>query len=181
MSIWVDHSGLKHLLKKLKDVLISSPQDGQVLTYRASDKKWINRAPTAGAAHDVSYVQGVTDISRSSMSFVRMDDMYISKTFGANRVLCFWKAGIQATVTDVLGEFRLRRDGTEICADNQWFNPPQGINIPSMVFLFWTEVLSAGSHYYEILWRLSGGTGVLWNYSSNVRFRRIFTIIELLA
>jgi len=48
MSIWVDHSGLKHLLKKLKDVLISGPADGQVLTYRASDKKWINKAPAAG-------------------------------------------------------------------------------------------------------------------------------------
>jgi len=49
MSIFVDHAALKHLLKKLKDVLISSPADGQVLTYEASSKKWKNKA---GAGYD---------------------------------------------------------------------------------------------------------------------------------
>jgi len=43
MSIFVDHKALKHLLKKLKDVLIVSPADGEVLTYEALSAKWKNK------------------------------------------------------------------------------------------------------------------------------------------
>jgi hypothetical protein len=40
---------LKHLIAKhMADVLISSPADGQVLTYVAADGKWENKAPSGG-------------------------------------------------------------------------------------------------------------------------------------
>jgi len=46
MSIFVDHKALKHALKKLKDVLIVSPADAEVLTYEAVSALWKNKAPT---------------------------------------------------------------------------------------------------------------------------------------
>jgi len=52
MSIYVDHKLLKHLLKKLKDVLISAPADGEVLTYEAASKKWKNKPGAAGPSMD---------------------------------------------------------------------------------------------------------------------------------
>jgi hypothetical protein len=39
---------MKHRLGDLADVKISSPQDGQVPTYVAADKKWENKTPTGG-------------------------------------------------------------------------------------------------------------------------------------
>jgi len=48
MSIFVDHKALKHLLKKLKDVLITGPVDGEVLTYEAATKLWKNKPAPAG-------------------------------------------------------------------------------------------------------------------------------------
>jgi len=60
MSIYVDHAALKHKLKKQKDVKIVSPADGEVLTYVAADKKWENKAPSGGAAHNVAYAESTT-------------------------------------------------------------------------------------------------------------------------
>jgi len=152
---------------------------GYVLTAKGSGVDPAYEAPVGGAAHDVSHVEGTTDISKDAIGFTLMDDMTITKTFGAHRNLIFFKAGIQATVIDTLGEFRLRMDGGILC-DNQWAAPQQGANVPQMVFIYCTNVVSAGSHTYEILWRRSAGTGQLWNYSSSIRFRRMLTVIELL-
>jgi len=70
MSLYVDHAALKHLLKKLKDVLIVSPTDGQVLTYVEAAKKWENKDPVAGAAHALSYLEGTTNVNTESTTFV---------------------------------------------------------------------------------------------------------------
>jgi len=47
---------LKHELgRHIKDVLISAPADGEVLTYVSADGKWENRPPPAGGAGELSW------------------------------------------------------------------------------------------------------------------------------
>jgi len=51
MSIFVDHKALKHLLRKLKDVEIVNPTDGEALVYEALTELWKNKpAPGLGNA-----------------------------------------------------------------------------------------------------------------------------------
>ena len=73
MSIFVDHKALKHLLKKLKDVLISAPADGEVLTYETATKKWKNK-PSVAALYYLS-VDGTTDDSTHATAPDTIDQM----------------------------------------------------------------------------------------------------------
>jgi len=48
MGIFVDHAMKKHRLRELKDVILETLADGDVLTYEAASAKWKNKPPAAG-------------------------------------------------------------------------------------------------------------------------------------
>lgn len=55
-SYWWSQHGASNSLAGLTDVTLTSPQDGEVLTYDATNQEWVNAEPAGGGtASDISY------------------------------------------------------------------------------------------------------------------------------
>jgi len=183
MSIFVDHQALKHLLKKLKDVLITSPTDGQVLTYETASKKWKNKAPVAGI--DYQTVYGTTAISTSSQAFVDMDQMTITLAKAGTYMIFFnLSYFLRKTTTEERNAYiRLLKNGS------QFLSPPYHIltqimnegNSPSNYCTAWAleEFGSfALNDVLKVQWQTQAPDTTLLNYPSLRNWRRL-TVVRL--
>jgi len=133
-----------------------------------------------GGAHQVGYVEGTTDISTTSIGYVDMDEMTVTLTTGANRVLVIFSCCVYMDVTDTVGGFRVTVDG----ATGTTLHvpaPTQAANVIVGVFVFDTKVMTAGSHTFKAQWRRYIGTGTIYQTSVTPAYRRKLTVIELLS
>jgi hypothetical protein len=55
-------------LSELSDVSVSSPSNGQVLTYDSTTSKWTNETPSGGSGGGATTLEDLTDVSASSKS-----------------------------------------------------------------------------------------------------------------
>jgi len=158
MSIFVDHKMLKHLLKKLKDVLITSPADGHVLTYEAATKKWKNKAPT-GAAHVDAQVSAVDLVSKATAGWALVPNMTITLTgltVGQKVVILASLAAYHDTA-GVLWYMKYYIDGVAVAETLRSFMNAAGYWVA--VPLLWRDVITvAGNHTYEVWWARAAGT-----------------------
>jgi len=96
---------LKHeLARHIADVLISSPSDGQVLTYEAATALWKNKA-APGAGLSYQQVQQATDISTTGPTMVDMGSLSITVSVSGTYLLGFFASCVGYNAVAATGGF----------------------------------------------------------------------------
>jgi len=116
---------MKHRLDKhIADVLISSPADGQVLTYEAASQKWKNKAPAAGAAlkHYHAYTSTLFE------AVIWDDDPYIDITIPAPGYACVlyiaYNVNGHCPAAGSLAGIMIKKDGASIQDSRRYYTCP---------------------------------------------------------
>jgi len=171
---------LNHLLGDLENIEITAPADGEVLTYESATALWKNKPPAP--AVNVYTVLGTTDVTTTSTTFVPMPDMTLTATFGAKTVLVLFIAPLRiskGTGTYPLGRIRLLIDGVEKTRSRMGLvYGVSHVDIP--MNLHWIEDLTAGSHTFQIEWRVEYAGNTCRSFAAAILCHRRLTVVEFL-
>ena len=143
------------------------------MTIKTEEAIWVLDGKLDIDAHQNEHVQGITDESTTSTTYVTMPDMTRTMDTGNNHVLCLFTASIQPT-SGAHCYCRLRIDGD---SGVKTYNPTYYTGGYNSLTLMYIERLSVGSHTIDIQWRVTAGTA--YNWASTFDMRRSLIVIEL--
>ena len=155
--------GATNVIDDLDDVTITSPSDGEVLTYDSASSDWVNEAVPKSKIYVAT---GNTDISTSSTTFVDMTDMSITETFDAGKIYIHFYAGYTHSSANFY--IRITLDGVEQIN----YLTTGSYVAPSIC---WACSIAAGSHTIKVQWRSSSSSYTV--AQDGATYKRILTII----
>jgi hypothetical protein len=132
------------------------------------------------ALASASYTRTAGDYTRSASSFADVDATNLKLTIvtGARRVLVVFTGVCNITGAGSYAGFDVSLDGTRLINTTygQAFQSPVGNYWVNASFSYLTDVLSAASHEFRLMWRGDGTQTATLNGSSNLSLR--FAVME---
>jgi hypothetical protein len=147
-----------------------------------SPTTWISVAGSGASVTAVAnYTRavGTGNYSTSSTSYVDIDGTNLSLTLttGAHRCMILFSASMYGDPSNNECYIQLDIDGNDVGEGHGIAELLLGSNQETKSIVFVTEPLSAASHTFKLHWKMSAGTGYIYNATAIVQF----SIIELLA
>jgi len=159
---------LKHeLAQHIADVLISSPADGQVLTYEAASAKWKNKA---AALTRTLYEVNPASYSTTSGVWVQWPGSVISFSHSDVRShMLFYSVWVWNDTANDGGECCLRQNGSVVARTRRGWLGAIALQDQCLSAIVLLKDQPAGSYTYDAAVRRSvGGTATFASYNDIV-------------